>query len=121
MVKFPLIRTVAGAMALTAAMLGSAAGAAPTNKQLTIGITQEFENLNPIIAQMAATTYLNLMASSPLVTINADWKWICVLCTELPTLENGGAKLIDEKGVKKLLVTWTIKPNAQWADGTPLT
>lgn len=94
---------------------------AATNKQLNIGINQEFENLNPIIAQMAASTYLYYMVGHPLVTINAQWKWECRLCVKLPTIENGGARIVDEKGKKTLYVDWEIQPNASWGDGKPVT
>lgn len=119
-----MIRNIA--LALSAAALLNFAGsqsaeALPSNKQLTIGITQEFENLNPIIFQMAASSYIYYMASHPLVAIDQDWKWQCWLCTTLPTLENGLAKIIDEKGTKKLHVSWELKPTATWGDGTPVT
>jgi peptide/nickel transport system substrate-binding protein len=95
--------------------------ALPSNKQLTIGITQEFENLNPIIFSMSASSYIYFMASHPLVAIDPDWKWQCWLCTTLPTIENGLAKIVDEKGVKKLHVSWELKPTAVWGDGQPVT
>jgi peptide/nickel transport system substrate-binding protein len=116
--KFSTIKGAALALGLSVA---AAATAAPTNKQLTIGVSQEFENLNPIIRQMVASTYIGYMAMHPLVAINADWKWQCYLCTELPTIENGKAKVVDEKGKKKVVVNWEIKPNAQWGDGKPVT
>jgi peptide/nickel transport system substrate-binding protein len=119
-----MIRNIA--LALSATFLLQTAGAQeaealPTNKQLTIGITQEFENLNPIIFSMSASSYIYYMASHPLVAIDTDWKWQCWLCTTLPTLENGLAKIVDEKGTKKLQVSWELKPNAVWGDGTPVT
>lgn len=109
---------------LVAALLAGAAATAvaePSNKQLVVGTTQEFENLNPLIAQMAATTYLSYMVDLPLVAIDADWRWQCWLCTSIPTTENGGAKIIDEAGTKKMLVTWQLKPEAAWGDGKPVT
>lgn len=93
----------------------------PTNSQLTIGVSQEFENLNPVIRQMVASSYIGYMTMHPLVAIDADWQWKCWLCTEIPTLDNGRAKIIDEKGVKKMLVSWEIKPEAKWGDGQPVT
>ena len=38
-------------------------GGPPTNRRLTIGITQEFESLNPLIGQMSATFYLYSMVN----------------------------------------------------------
>lgn len=93
----------------------------PSNKLLTIGISQEFETLNPIVAQMYASTYVGRMAVHALVAIDADWQWRCWLCKELPSLENGLAKLTEQGGSKKLEVSWEIKDNAVWGDGTPIT
>jgi peptide/nickel transport system substrate-binding protein len=93
----------------------------PTNKQLTIGITQEFESLNPVISQMYASTYIGRMAIRTMVSIDNDWKWQCWICKEVPSLDNGLAKIIEEGGKKKMLVTWEIKEKAQWGDGTPIT
>lgn len=101
------------------------APAAPTSKlnnnELKIGINQEFENFNPLIATMNATTIMSKLAMRNLVTINADGKWVPVLAKSIPTLENGGAKLITEGGVKKVQATWEILDNAIWGDGQPVT
>jgi peptide/nickel transport system substrate-binding protein len=108
-------------LVLFAALASAPAWAAPTNKQLTVGTTQEFETLNPTIAQMAASTYIFQMAQRPLTSINADWKWQCYLCVSYPTLENGGAKVVEDGGKKKILVSWEMKPEAKWGDGKPVT
>lgn len=39
------------------------------------------------------------------------------LATQLPTTKNGGAKVVGGN----LVVTWKIKADQKWADGTPLT
>lgn len=93
----------------------------PNNKQLSIGITQEFESLNPVTAQMYASSYIGRMAIRTLNAIDNDWRWQCWLCKELPSIDNGLAKIIEENGKKKLLVNWEIKEQAQWGDGTPIT
>lgn len=113
--------SLAAALGLMLGSWGPRAQAAPTNKRLTIGVSQEFETLNPLIMTMAASSYIGYMVNRPLVTVDADWKWRCVTCTDLPTLENGKAKVVDEKGKKKMLVSWEIKPEAKWADGQPMT
>jgi peptide/nickel transport system substrate-binding protein len=83
-----------------------------------MGVTQEFEILNPLISQMATSTYISTMTTSALTTIGEDWKWYCVICTELPTIDNNQVKKLPDG---KLLVNWEIKPNVQWGDGTPVT
>jgi peptide/nickel transport system substrate-binding protein len=115
-------KTILNMVLIGAGLLATVSNAtAASNKQLNIGITQEFENLNPIIAQMAASTYMYYMVGHPLVTINTAWQWECKLCVKLPTLENGGAHIVDEKGTKVLYVDWEINPKASWGDGKPVT
>ncbi|MBC7742213.1 MAG: peptide ABC transporter substrate-binding protein [Bdellovibrionaceae bacterium] len=98
----------------------SNAGGKLTNNELKIGITQEFENFNPVIQTMSATSYMQHMVNRPLVTINADGKWIPLLAKKIPTIENGAAKIVDKGGKKKLVAIWEILENANWGDGKPV-
>jgi peptide/nickel transport system substrate-binding protein len=102
-------------------LIAAAPARALSNEQLTVGISQEFETLNPLIAQMAASTYMYYTVGRPITALNAKWEWTCVLCKELPSLEKGSAKVINEGGKKKMLVSFEIIPEAKWGDGTPLT
>ncbi len=100
----------------------SGVSSGPTNAEgLVIAVTQEFENLNPIISTMMTTSYIRGFSLHPISRINKDWKWECSLCTELPSLENGRVKIFEENGQKKLTSQWEIKENAKWGDGTPIT
>ncbi|MBP9708046.1 MAG: peptide ABC transporter substrate-binding protein [Oligoflexales bacterium] len=96
-------------------------GFAKAKSELKIGITQEFENLNPIISSMLATTYIQYMVTRPLIVLTPSGKWLPVLVTEIPSLENGKAKIIQEGTKKKLIADWEIKANAKWGDGKPVT
>ncbi len=95
--------------------------AAPNNKQLNIGTGQEFDTLNQLVSSASASHYLAHMTNRSLIVPNADWKWECQLCVEIPTLQNGMVKTIEEGGQKKMVVSWKIKPEAVWSDGTPVT
>lgn len=95
--------------------------AEPSNKLLTIGTSQEFDSLNQLVTTASAAHYLAHFTNRSLVQVNADWKWECHLCVEIPTRENGLVKILEEGGRKKLLATWKIKPEAVWSDGTPVT
>lgn len=92
---------------------------AATNDELKIGIAQEFENLNPLIMTMVATTYMYYMTGRALDTIGADGKWTPMLAKTIPTLENKLASLTPDK--KQVIATWEIKEAAKWGDGTPVT
>ncbi len=106
-------------MILAGALLSAlTAQAAVSNKELKIGISQEFENLNPLIMTMSATSYMYSMVGRTLVTLSPDGKWVPQLAKSIPSLENGQAKLSADK--KKIIATWEILENAKWSDGKPV-
>ena len=92
-----------------------------TNAELKIGLSQEFENMNPLIATMVATTYMQRMVMRSLVVIDADGKWVTQLAKSIPTIENGGAKIKKVNGKDTIVADWEILENATWGDGTPIT
>jgi peptide/nickel transport system substrate-binding protein len=51
----------------------------------------------------------------PLARYNEKGERVPYLATEIPTVENGG---VSEDLTS---ITWTIKPDLQWSDGTPVT
>ncbi len=92
-----------------------------SNNELKIGISQEFENFNPLISNMMATTYMSRMAIRTLSTINAEGKWVPQLAKEIPTFENKKAVVKKINGKDRVVATWEILDNASWGDGTPVT
>src|SRR5712691_4611835 len=89
---------------------------------LTIGITQFPATLNPNIDAMAAKSYVLGMALRPFTVYDADWKLVCLLCTVLPSIENRLAVPVDlADGKKGVDITYTIRPDAKWADGEKVT
>jgi len=111
----------------TAPTTGETGSAAATtensakNGELKIGISQEFENMNPLIMTMSASSYMYRIVGRTLVSLDADGKWYTQLAKSIPSLENGSAKIIDAGGKKKIVATWEIIDNAKWNDGTPIT
>ncbi len=95
--------------------------ALPTNDELKIGITQEFENLNPLIASMAATNYMQYLVLRSQLVLTPDGKWVTQLVKKIPSMENKLAKFVDVDGNKGIESTWEIIDNAKWGDGTPVT
>jgi peptide/nickel transport system substrate-binding protein len=89
---------------------------------LSIGITQFPATLNPNIDVMAAKSYVLGLSLRPFTVYDADWKLTCLLCTELPSISNGLAVPVDLPGGKKGIdLTYTIRADAKWADGAPVT
>ena len=95
---------------------------AEAKTELVIGISQYPNNFNPIIGSMLAKSYILAMGHRPMTAYDADWKLICLLCTELPDLEKGTARFeTTADGKPGIAVTYTLKPDLKWGDGTPVT
>ena len=88
---------------------------------LTIGIGQFPSSLNPGIESMMAKAYVLGLARRPFTVYNAEWQLVCMLCAELPTLDNGLARTeTTPDGKPGMAVTFSIRPEARWGDGTPV-
>ena len=122
----PIAKSIALALLLLTG-LAAAPGSATRAESLTIGMTQYPYTLNPNIESMLAKSYVLAMTMRPLTHYDQKWEAVCLLCTELPTIENGGAVIeplpegIDSPSDEGIAVTYTIHPDATWGDGTPVT
>jgi peptide/nickel transport system substrate-binding protein len=71
---------------------------------------------------MLAKSFVLGLTERPFTAYDANWELVCMLCTELPTLENGLAVIEDlPDGKKGVAATYTIQQGATWGDGTPVT
>lgn len=105
-----------------ACLVALAPGRAEAKDELVIGITQYPSTFHPNIDSMLAKTYVLGMTSRPFTAYDKDWTLVCMLCVELPTLENGLAEReTTPDGSDGIAVTYTIQPEAAWGDGTPVT
>ena len=108
------------ATVLTASILPMSATAALNNKEFKVGITQEFETLNPLSMSMVASVYLYALVGRSLVVLDSNGKWVPQLAKSIPSLQNGGAKFVTVNGKKTIQATWEILDNAAWGDGKPI-
>jgi peptide/nickel transport system substrate-binding protein len=109
-------------LGLVALTLSSAPVAAQPKDELVIGITQFPSSLNPYFDAMATKSYVLAMVQRPLLTYDKEWKPVCRLCTEVPTVENGLLKPVERPdGTKGAEITYTIRADAKWGDGKPVT
>ncbi len=102
--------------------LAAPASAEKTSDELVIGITQFPSTFHPNIDSMLAKTYVLSFTRRPFTAYDADWKLVCMLCVKLPTIKNGLA--VPEKtpqGKQGIAVTYTIRADARWGDGVPVT
>ncbi|MDA1091150.1 MAG: peptide ABC transporter substrate-binding protein [Proteobacteria bacterium] len=116
------ISAIAVCLLITLLFLGGPVWSAPkTPDQLVIGITQFPSTFHPNIDSMLAKTYILALTRRPFTAFDKDWKLICMLCVRLPTIDNGLA--VAERtpqGLKGIAVTYTIRPDAKWGDGKPV-
>ncbi len=106
---------------MAVAFLHNSAALALGNDELKVGINQEFESLNFVIATTAGAKYVLFFVYRPMIFLDADGKWKGHLAKEIPSLENKKVKIITKDGKKFLESTWEIKKEAGWGDGTPVT
>ncbi|MDJ0686670.1 MAG: peptide ABC transporter substrate-binding protein [Alphaproteobacteria bacterium] len=89
---------------------------------LVIGISQFPSTLHPSFDSMLSKEYVNGMARQKLTIIDHDWEIACLLCMELPNLEKGTARFeTTPDGADGLAVDYTLRDDAVWGDGTPIT
>ena len=95
---------------------------AQTHDTLTIGIAQFPSSLQPNIDPEVVRGYAMGFVIRQITAFDKDWHNSCLLCTALPTLDNGLAKIEDRPdGTKGMAVTIKLKPGLQWGDGQPVT
>ncbi|MBV8457265.1 MAG: peptide ABC transporter substrate-binding protein, partial [Acetobacteraceae bacterium] len=118
------------AMTVRAAALGAicllgvpfAATPAQAKDDLVIGVAQFPSSLHPDIDAEVVKAYVDDFALRPITSFDPEWQNSCLLCTDLPTTQNGLAKIEDRPGGGKgMAVTIKLKPDLKWADGQPVT
>ena len=63
--------------------------------ELVLGMNQAPGTMNPLISSMLAKSLVSNMTSRPLTAFDPSWKNVCLVCTEVPTIENGLARVVD--------------------------
>ena len=101
--------------------LTALAAPARAKDELVIGMTQSPGTWNPLISSMLAKSLISNMTARPLTAWNADWKLVCLACTEVPTIENGKARVIDLPDGKKSMEVDLELRDLKWGDGMPVT
>ncbi len=97
-------------------------GGAKAKDTLVIGVAQFPTSLHPDIDPEVAKSYATGFALRPITAYDKDWHNTCLLCTELPTLENGLARFETQPdGTRGMAVTLKLKPDLKWGDGEPVT
>ncbi|AFV75473.1 extracellular solute-binding protein, family 5 [Thermus oshimai JL-2] len=100
--------------------------AGPQDNSLVIGASQEPRVLAgdflSVISNQAIKSEIEGYLFAPFIGFNADSQNFPVLATEVPTLQNGRLRVKDIGGGKKRIeMDLTIRSDAKWSDGKPIT
>jgi len=110
------------------ALAGLGGGKAVASEELRIGLSQYPTTLHPSMDPSVAKSYVQSMTRRPMTVYDQQWELICMLCTELPSIEAGTAVPedlpADVEGAgdgRGIALTYRLQPGATWGDGTPMT
>jgi peptide/nickel transport system substrate-binding protein len=107
--------------ALLAAALAPPASAQTPREELTIGVSQFPAAFHPNLESHVVQSLVLGFAHRPFTAYDADWKLVCLLCTELPDLARGTARpWTAPDGSPSIAATYRIRDGATWGDGTPV-
>ncbi|MBI4279988.1 MAG: peptide ABC transporter substrate-binding protein [Armatimonadetes bacterium] len=114
--RFVTALVLLAVVTLAAPALPARAGEAP-RREVVIGMLQEPDTYNPTnYTTLAAHTTFPIFLS-PTVTYNEKWQLVPVLVEDIPTVQNGGVKVLPDG---RMHVTWKLR-QATWHDGRPIT
>jgi len=110
------------ALALSQSRPLFAADARSAESVLRISVTSFTQGFFPIGPRTSEMRYIRGFIGRSLTIYDKSWAVSCALCTELPTLENGRAKIVKRQdGSSGIDVTFDLAPGLAWDDGVPVT
>lgn len=87
-----------------------------------IGLASFPANMHPLITGQSVRGYIQNASRRSVTRFDEAGAVVCQLCTEVPSVANGRAKVVDlPDGRKGMEVTFTLRPGLRWGDGTALT
>jgi peptide/nickel transport system substrate-binding protein len=92
---------------------------ASDQNSITIVIPEDPPSFNPIITDAGYDSLVMELAMLGLSDVDPDGNVFPELAADLPTTENGDVVIDEDAGT--MAVTWKMRQDVQWADGTPVT
>jgi len=118
-IRYRLATALLASWAIPAA---STHAVAAQHDSLTVGIAETIGDMNPYFSNALVTIHVQAAARRSMTGITKDGQVFCRFCTEVPTLANGRARLVDlGDGKQGMDVRYTLKPDLKWGDGAPMT
>ena len=86
-----------------------------------LALQQEPDTMHFMIGSMMARTIALAPINVGCMSQNDKAEWVPLGCEQVPTIDNGGAVWVGEGEDKHLEVTYKIRDDWRWTDGTPVT
>jgi peptide/nickel transport system substrate-binding protein len=93
--------------------------AVPQKSQIVFVIPEDPPSFNAVIADTGYDSLVMKLVMLGLADLDLDGNTYPVLAAELPTVDNGDVVVDEANG--KMDVTWKLRQDIQWSDGTPVT
>ena len=97
----------------------TAATTVPQKTQIVIVIPEDPPSFNPTITDTGYDSLVMKLVLLGLADLDPNGNAFPELAAELPTVENGDVVVDEENGTMD--VTWKLRQDIQWSDGTPVT
>ena len=88
---------------------------------LVFGQRSEPDTLHPLLGSMMGKDIINSALFAVCTRLTPGGTWIPEMCTDVPTLENGGARWVGSGADLHLEVTFKLRKDWKWHDGQPVT
>jgi len=88
---------------------------------IVLALQQEPDTLHPLIGSMMARTIVNSAWLLGCMGQDETATWIPLGCESVPNVDNGGAVFVGEGADRHMEVTYKIRDDWRWTDGTPVT
>lgn len=85
-----------------------------------IGLQQEPDTLHSQLSTMSASTMVINLVEPGCMLQNEKLEWVPLGCEEIPSIANGGAKIVGEGDDQHLEITYKIRKGWRWTDGEPV-
>jgi peptide/nickel transport system substrate-binding protein len=92
----------------------------PARRDVVLGIAGE---PRAILSDESSAQVLQAAVTETLVRRDPDGAFIARLVTDVPTIANGGARIVTDAATPsgRLVATFVLRDDAQWQDGQPIT
>lgn len=107
------------AMLVAGCQPGAASAPTADSKSIVVVIPEDPPSFNPIVSDTGYDALVMELVMLGLSDIDAQGNVFPELAAELPSIENGGVVLDEDAGT--MTVTWKLREDVQWVDGTPVT